>query len=65
MKPINGYNDLDEAPPSYDICGASRVFQHSSHLIVEEVYRVLADVCSDDEGIVVGKCLSFKSASHT
>ena len=44
---------LDEPLPSENICGASIVNKVSTNVISHEVYRISANICADDEGVVV------------
>ena len=44
---------LDEALPSNNICGAAVVDKDSAHIVSSEVHRILSDVGTNDEGVVV------------
>ena len=44
---------LDEALPSEDICGVAVIDEDSTNVISCEVHRISANICADDEGVVV------------
>ena len=44
---------LDEPLPSENIYGASIVNKVSTNVVSHEVYRISADICADDEGVIV------------
>ena len=44
---------LDEALPYQNVCGAAIVDQNSSYIIPSEMYRILANVGSNDKGVIV------------
>ena len=44
---------LDEALPSENICGAAVIDKDSTHVVSREVNRISANICANDEGVVV------------
>ena len=51
---------LHEALPSEDICRAAIVNKDPSYIVSSEVYRVSANVCMDDKGVVMRVVLKPK-----
>ena len=39
--------------PSEDVCGAAVVNEDPTYVVSREVYRISANVCTDNKGIVV------------
>ena len=44
---------LDEALPSENVCGAAVVDKDPTYVVSREVYRISANVCTDDKGVVM------------
>jgi len=44
---------LHEALPSENICGAAVVNKDSTNVVSHKMHKISADICADDEGVVV------------